>query len=294
MEEEILACDIGKGEKNVSTVRVLYEKGCQILQKAKIENAPYDARILLEWVLEFGHADFILEANREVEQKKEEQYMQYIEKRSTHYPLQYLMRQSFFMDFEFFVDEGVLIPRQDTEVLIETILEREDKKEKKILDVCTGSGCIAISLKKYLEKSDVVAVDISRRALEIAKINREKLGADIHLFESDLFEKVEGEFDIIVSNPPYIRTKEIGTLMDEVKSFEPMLALDGREDGLFFYRKIIKEGRDYLKKDGRMYFEIGCDQGEAVSFLFQKYGYRDIHIRKDLAGLDRVVYGVVD
>lgn len=278
----------------MSTVRALYEKGCQILQKAKIENASYDARILLEWVLEFEHADFILEANQEVDKKREEQYMKYIEKRSTHYPLQYMMRQSSFMDFEFFVDEGVLIPRQDTEVLIETILEKEENKEQNILDICTGSGCIAISLKKYLEKSDVTAVDISRKALDIAQINKERLKADVSFLESNLFEQVSGTFDIIVSNPPYIRTGEIETLMDEVKSFEPMLALDGREDGLFFYRKIIKEGRGYLKKGGRMYFEIGCDQGESVSSLFEKYGYKDINIRKDLAGLDRVVYGVVD
>lgn len=278
----------------MSTVRSLYEKGHQILEKAKIENASYDARILLEWILEFEYADFILEANREVEKKKEEQYLQYIKKRSTHYPLQYLMGQAFFMDFTFFVKEGVLIPRQDTEILIETILEREKDKEQKILDVCTGSGCIAISLKKYLEKSEVVAVDISREALDIAKMNQENLRADITLLESNLFEKVEGKFDIIVSNPPYIKTKEIETLMDEVKSFEPMLALDGREDGLFFYRKIIKEGRTYLKKGGRMYVEIGCDQGKAVSFLFQKYGYQEIHIRKDLAGLDRIVDAVVD
>lgn len=278
----------------MSTVRALYEKGCQILQKAKIENASYDARILLEWVLEFEHADFILGANQEVDKKREEQYMKYIEKRSTHYPLQYMMRQSSFMDFEFFVDEGVLIPRQDTEVLIETILEKEENKEQNILDICTGSGCIAISLKKYLEKSDVTAVDISRKALDIAQINKERLKADVSFLESNLFEQVSGTFDIIVSNPPYIRTGEIETLMDEVKSFEPMLALDGREDGLFFYRKIIKEGRGYLKKGGRMYFEIGCDQGESVSSLFEKYGYKDINIRKDLAGLDRVVYGVVD
>lgn len=286
--------NIMKGEKNVSTVRALYEKGCQILQKAKIENAPYDARVLLEWVLGFEHADFILEANREVEKKREEQYMKYIKKRSTHYPLQYIMRQAFFMDFEFFVDERVLIPRQDTEVLIETILEKEENRNQDILDICTGSGCIAISLKKYLDKSSVTAVDISRRALEIARINKERLGVEVLFLESNLFEQVKGSYDMIVSNPPYIRTGEIETLMDEVKSFEPVLALDGREDGLFFYDKIIKEGRAYLKKGGRMYFEIGFDQGEAVASLFQKYGYKDINIRKDLAGLDRVVYGVVD
>lgn len=278
----------------MSTVRALYERGCQILQEAKIENAPYDARILLEWVLEFQHADFILEANKEVAIKKEEQYIKYIEKRSTHYPLQYIMKQSSFMDFEFFVDEGVLIPRQDTEILIETILEKETDVSQHILDVCTGSGCIAISLKKYLSKSKVTAVDISKTALDIARINKKRLEADVTFLESDLFENVRGQFDIIVSNPPYIRTKEIANLMDEVKTFEPMLALDGMEDGLFFYHKLLQEGRAYLKKGGRMYFEIGCDQGEAVSLLFLKYGYKNINIRKDLAGLDRVVYGVVD
>lgn len=278
----------------MSTVRALYERGCQILQKAKIENAPYDARALLEWVLEFNHADFILEANKEVDEKKEEQYIKYMEKRSTHYPLQYIMKQSFFMDFEFFVDEGVLIPRQDTEILIETILEKETDISQDILDVCTGSGCIGLSLKKYLSKSNVTAVDISKTALDIAKINKERLDADVIFLESDLFENVKGQFDIIVSNPPYIKTKEIATLMDEVKTFEPTLALDGMEDGLFFYDKLLRKGRSYLKKGGRIYFEIGCDQGKEVSLLFLKYGYKNINIRKDLAGLDRVVYGVVD
>lgn len=278
----------------VSTVRELYEKGRQILQKEKVENADYDARILLEWILEFTHADFILEANKEVEEKKEEQYMNYIRIRSTHYPLQYIMKQTSFMDFEFFVDEGVLIPRQDTEILIEVILEKETDICQDILDICTGSGCIAISLKKYLTKSNITAVDISKEALDIAKINKEKLKADIKLLESDCFENIEGKFDIMVSNPPYIKTKEIETLMDEVKTFEPMLALDGMEDGLFFYDKLLKEGKRYLKKGGRVYFEIGYDQGKTVPLLFQKYGYKDINIRKDLAGLDRVVYGVVD
>ena len=227
----------------MSTVRALYERGCQILQKAKIENALYDARILLEWVLEFNHADFILEVNKEVNIKKEEQYIKYIEKRSTHYPLQYIMKQSFFMDFEFFVDEGVLIPRQDTEILIETILEKETDVSQDVLDVCTGSGCIALSLKKYLPKSNVTAVDISKTALDIANINKERLDVDVTFLESDLFENVRGRFDIIVSNPPYIKTKEIMSLMDEVKTFEPMLALDGMEDGLFFYHKLLREGK---------------------------------------------------
>lgn len=278
----------------MSTVRALYERGCQILQKAKIENAPYDARILLEWVLGFNHADFILEASKEVNTKKEEQYIKYIEKRSTHYPLQYIMKRSFFMDFEFFVDEGVLIPRQDTEILIETILEKETDVSQDVLDVCTGSGCIALSLKKYLPKSNITAVDISKTALDIANINKERLDVNVTFLESDLFENIKGQFDIIVSNPPYIKTKEIMSLMDEVKTFEPMLALDGMEDGLFFYHKLLQEGRSYLKKGGRIYFEIGCDQGKAVSSLFLKYGYKNIKIRKDLAGLDRVVYGVVD
>ncbi len=278
----------------MSTVRALYERGYQILQEANIENATYDARILLEWVLEFSHADFILEANKKVDIKKEEQYIKYIEKRSTHYPLQYIMKQASFMDFELFVEEGVLIPRQDTEILIETILEKEIDVSQDIVDMCTGSGCIALSLKKYLPKSNVTAVDISKTALDIAKINKKRLDVDIMFLESDLFENIEGQFDIIVSNPPYIKTKEIETLMDEVKTFEPMIALDGMEDGLFFYHKLLQEGRAYLKKGGRIYFEIGCDQGKEVSLLFFKYGYKNINIRKDLAGLDRVVYGVVD
>ncbi len=278
----------------MSKIRALYERGVEILQKENIEGAAYDARILLEWVFSFSHADFILEANSEANKEKEEQYIECIKKRSTHYPLQYIMKQAAFMDFSFFVDEGVLIPRQDTETLIETILEREEDKGQRMIDVCTGSGCIAISLKKYMPSTSVTAVDISRTALDIAKTNAKRLEADISFVESDLFKEVDGTFDILVSNPPYIRTDEIEKLMDEVKVFEPKLALDGMEDGLFFYRKLLEEGRAYLKKGARVYFEMGYDQGKALTSLFLQYGYKNINIRKDLAGLDRVIYAVVD
>ncbi len=278
----------------MSKIRALYERGVEILQKENIEGAAYDARVLLEWVFSFSHADFILEANSEAKKEKEEQYIECIKKRSTHYPLQYIMKQAAFMDLEFFVDEGVLIPRQDTETLIETILEREEDKSQAIIDVCTGSGCIAISLKKYMPSTSVTAVDISKTALDIAKTNAKRLEAHISFAESDLFKEIDGTFDILVSNPPYIRTDEIEKLMDEVKVFEPKLALDGMEDGLFFYRRLLEEGRAHLKKGARVYFEMGYDQGKAITSLFLQYGYKNINIRKDLAGLDRVIYAVVD
>lgn len=278
----------------MSTVRQLYDIGCKMLQEASIEHATYDARALLEWVMDFGHADFILNAMQTVDEEKEHDYMEAIQKRSTHYPLQYIMGQCSFMDFDFLVGEGVLIPRQDTEVLVETVLEREKDVPQHILDLCTGSGCIAISLKKYFPASSVVAVDLSSDALSIAKQNANHLEADVTFLESDLFSNVEGVFDIIVSNPPYIKTKEIDTLMEEVKMFEPMMALDGKEDGLFFYNRLLSDGRRYAKKGTRVYVEIGHDQGREVKALFLKYGYKQVNIRKDLAGLDRIVYGVVD
>lgn len=191
----------------------------------------------------------------------------------------------------------MLIPRQDTEILVETVLE-DLEPNMRVLDVCTGSGCILISLLKMLQDGrgqdtvKGVGVDISKEALEVAEKNARKHNTEAVFLQSDLFENVEGMYDIIVSNPPYIKTEEIEKLEDEVKLYDPMLALDGKEDGLYFYRKIIKESRKYLKKNGKLYFEIGHTQGEEVKTLMEEEGFSDVRVKKDLAGLDRVVYGV--
>ena len=196
------------------------------------------------------------------------------------------------MGLPFFVNESVLIPRQDTEVLVETALAMM-KPECRLLDMCTGSGCILLSLAKLGTVAEGVGVDISEGALKVAERNRENLGLpQVRLVHSNLFESVEGVFDMIVSNPPYIPTEDIEDLMREVRDHEPHLALDGSKDGLLFYRKLAEESGRYLVPGGSLLFEIGYDQGGAVSQLLDQAGFKDIHVKKDLAGLDRVVYAV--
>ena len=207
-----------------------------------------------------------------------------------------------FMGLPFLVNEHVLIPRQDTEVLVEQalcLLEKEKKHKEivRILDLCTGSGCILLSMLHYVRrkrKIDIYGVgsDISKEALAVAVENAKKLGIEAKFVQGDLFENVEGSFDMILSNPPYIRTSEIERLQEEVRFHDPIKALDGKEDGLYFYRIIVKESRQYLKRGGWLIFEIGSDQAEAVKTLLQEAGYENIEVKKDLAGLDRVVYGM--
>ena len=206
--------------------------------------------------------------------------------------MQYLTGSTEFMGLPFFVNESVLIPRQDTEVLVETALAMM-KPECRLLDMCTGSGCILLSLAKLGTVAEGIGVDISEGALKVAERNRENLGLpQVRLVHSNLFESVEGVFDMIVSNPPYIPTEDIEDLMREVRDHEPHLALDGSKDGLLFYRKLAEESGRYLVPGGSLLFEIGYDQGGAVSQLLDQAGFKDIHVKKDLAGLDRVVYAV--
>ena len=194
------------------------------------------------------------------------------------------------MGLDFHVNEHVLIPRQDTECLVEQVLPYVDGK--RVLDVCTGSGCIAIAIAKLGKPFIVHGVDISEEALAVARQNADRLAEKQAVFiQSDLFEKVEGSFDLVVSNPPYIRSQEIAGLMPEVREHEPHLALAGKDDGLHFYREIIKGAMLHLKRGGQLFFEIGYDQGEAVQALLAANGYTEIAVVKDYAGLDRVVYG---
>ncbi|MBS1430598.1 MAG: peptide chain release factor N(5)-glutamine methyltransferase, partial [Ruminococcus sp.] len=228
--------------------------------------------------------------------------------RAEHIPLQHITGVQEFMGLGFRVSGDVLIPRQDTEVLVEEALKRleqgkvpKEKETVRLLDLCTGSGCILISILYYAAKEKIqiqgTGADISEAALRIAEENLDLLEKNgnkgmAELLESDLFERVEGRFGMIASNPPYIRTSVISGLKEEVRLHDPLLALDGKEDGLFFYRKIIEESRAYLQKNGVLLFEIGYDQGEAVSELMTKAGYSQVVVKKDLAGLDRIVCGV--
>ena len=271
------------------TARELLSWGEERLSKAGIEDAKLDAWYLLEYSLPTDRVSFLMKGNAPVTEKKKEEYEVLIEKRANNIPVQHLTGVQDFMGFTFKVNEHVLIPRQDTEVLVEEVLKVS--KGKKVLDMCTGSGCIVISLAKLGQLESATAVDISTEALKVARENAASLEAEISFVESDLFEKVEGLYDIIVSNPPYIESEEVDKLAPEVKDHEPRLALDGTEDGLYFYRKIIEEADKYLTENGAIFFEIGYNQGEAVSELLRAKGYQDIKVIKDLPGLDRVVAG---
>lgn len=271
--------------------RELYENGKACLIRAGLEEAALDARLLLEFVCHTVRNDLLVHGDREVGKEQEELYRDLIGRRSAHIPLQHLTGVTEFMGMEFKVSEDVLIPRQDTEILVEEVM-RNLHDGFRILDMCTGSGCILLSLLHYSNHCTGVGADISEKALEVARKNAESLKeTDARFIHSDLFERVEGKFEIIVSNPPYIRTDVIQTLTEEVRLHEPLTALDGLEDGLHFYRKIIEESGKYLCGGGQLFFEIGYDQREAVTALMEQAGFRDVTAVRDYAGLDRVVYG---
>ena len=277
--------------------RECYEQGKSLLAAAQIEEAALDARLLLEYVCETNRNDLLVHGEREVEKAKEEQYRLLIAKRLQHIPLQHLTGVQDFMGLTFTVSDKVLVPRQDTEILVEEVL-RNLHDRMRILDMCTGSGCILISLLHYSNDCVGVGADISKEALLVARQNALRiLGEEtmldqrIRLLHSDLFSQIEGKFDMIVSNPPYIRTAVIDTLMPEVKEHEPILALDGKEDGLYYYQRIVDESRDYLNKGGMLFFEIGFDQAEDVCRMMKTAGFFEVQVVQDYAGLDRVVYG---
>ena len=269
----------------------LYQIGKEQLQKAGITDAELDARLLLEFICHTDRNALYAHGDQEIEDEKMQDFLQLVEKRAVHIPLQHLTGEQNFMGLDFLVNEHVLIPRQDTEILVEEIM-RDLHDGIRILDMCTGSGCILLSLLHYSNDCSGVGVDVSEDALAVARQNADRLAEKQAVFiQSDLFEKVEGSFDLIASNPPYIRSQEIAGLMPEVREHEPHLALDGKDDGLHFYREIIKGAMPHLKRGGQLFFEIGYDQGEAVQALLAANGYTEIAVVKDYAGLDRVVYG---
>ncbi len=268
----------------------LYKWGCEELILAKIEEAVLDARLLLEEVCHTDRNYLLVHGENPVLEEQKQAYAAFIEQRKKHIPIQHIIGYQEFMGLRFKVSPDVLIPRQDTEVLVEEVM-RYLHDGMRILDMCTGSGCILLSLLHYSNDCEGVGCDISEKALAVAKENARALNKEAIFIQSDLFDKIDGKFEIIVSNPPYIPTSVIDTLMPEVKDHEPFGALDGKEDGLFFYRKIIAKAPEYLHPGGMLFFEIGCEQAEDVSECMREAGYRDITVCKDLAGLDRVVYG---
>lgn len=272
------------------TLREALTLGKDLLQKANIEEYETDAWLLLEAAAECTRNDLFLRGNEPLKKEQELLYNDYLEKRSRRIPVQHILGVQCFCGLDFIVTPDVLCPRLDTEVLIEEALKRI-KPGSRILDMCTGSGCIILTLLHFLKDCTGTAVDLSEKALSVAKKNAAKLQKECTFIHSDLFENIEGRFDVIISNPPYIATKEIEALEPEVREHEPMMALDGREDGLYFYRKIVSASVDYLNPEGWLMFEIGYDQGEALSKMMKSAGYDDVRVIKDLAGLDRIVIG---
>lgn len=276
-------------EGGAVTWRELLEKGKEALTEAGIEDARLDAWYLLEYVSHMGRADYFLHQEEKITSEECSRYFELLERRSRHMPLQYLTGIQEFMGLTFKVSQDVLIPRQDTELLVELLLPA--CRGKRILDLCTGSGCIAVSLAKLGSPDYVAAADISEAALKIAEQNAEKMDAPVCFWQSDLYDKITGSYDIIVSNPPYIRSDTLDTLMPEVRAFEPELALDGGEDGLDFYRRIVRGARQHLEREGILAVEIGFDQADDVKKLFEENDFCHIASHKDLCGLDRVVTG---
>lgn len=272
-------------------VRDLLKKGIDELNQQKIEDAVLKVRMLLMYELKIKNEQLVLWLEKEMPKEKEILFFQDLQKLVEGVPFQYVTNFQTFYGLDFYVNSDVLIPQPDTEVLVEKVIDiaHQFNQRVKILDMCTGSGAIAIALAKYTN-SEVVAVDISKEALKIAQKNVRKNEVKIEILQSDMFEKVTGKFDIIVSNPPYIETEVLKTLSKEVKN-EPKIALDGGEDGLKFYRILVEKSQEYLKKEGFLAVEIGFDQKEKVMKLFEEYGFCDIKTRKDLGNNDRVVSG---
>ena len=277
--------------------RECFEEGKGALADAGIEEAALDARLLLEHICGTDRNTLLVHGDRTVSPEEEKQYLDAVERRSRRIPLQQITGQQEFMGLPFWVNSNVLIPRQDTEVLVEEVL-KHTHDGMRILDMCTGSGCILISILHYSNDCEGLGVDISSPALEVAEENAERLlsgrtGVSARFLQSDLFEAVDGKYDILVSNPPYIRSAVVDTLMPEVKDYEPRIALDGEEDGLVFYRRILYDCKKNLKKGGMLFFEIGYDQAEAVKGMMEQAGFLEVTVKKDFGGLDRVVFGTL-
>ena len=273
------------------TIKQAITKGMIMLKSNNVESPKLKARLLLQYVLDKPRQYIIVYDNKEIDKQQQWQYFVNIEKLTRGVPLQHITHRQEFMKMDFFVDENVLIPRSDTEILVEEVIKIAQKyNSPRILDLCTGSGAIAISLKKFVPNADITAVDISEKALEIAKKNAEKLEAKINFVKSDLFDKLDNrKFDIIVSNPPYIRKDEIKKLSEEVQK-EPQIALDGGEDGLDFYRIITEQAINYLKTGSFLCFEIGYNQkNDVIKIIEDDQNYKNTYCKKDLYGNDRII-----
>lgn len=271
------------------------------LETQEVPEAALQAKYLLWHITHMNGAAWLMRRGESISREELEQYEALVTRRCTREPLQQITGEQEFMGLPFLVTKDVLIPRQDTEHLVMLALER--CKGARVLDMCTGSGCIAVSLAVLGAPAEVTAVDVSPAALRVAEENARRLEAKVHFVLSDMFENMAGQYDMIVSNPPYIPPEQLRELMPEVRNYEPHLALYGGEDGLDFYRILTKEAKRFLRsgeqavstgetgRGGYLMVEIGYDQGESVSALFREAGFTEVCVHKDYAGLDRVVTG---
>lgn len=274
-------------------IEELLREGKKVLEKNNIEEASIISRSLLQYVLKIDRNKLVINKDEEVENNKENEYIGYIKEVAAGKPIQYITNKQEFMGLSFFVDENVLIPQPDTEILVEEAIKyaNQIKENVEILDMCTGSGCIGVALAKHVKNAKVTLVDISTKALEVAKKNAKEneVKEKVNFIQSDMFENIKSKFDVIVSNPPYIKTKVINELDLQVQN-EPHLALDGGENGLKFYEILINEAPKYLKENGKIFLEIGYDQKKEVEKLARNSKlYKEIETVKDLANNDRVI-----
>ncbi|NMA87502.1 MAG: peptide chain release factor N(5)-glutamine methyltransferase [Tissierellia bacterium] len=280
-------------------INQLLKTGVNMIKDREYGNPVLEATMVLEKLLNVDRIYVYTHGKAKVDKDIEDKFLEIMELRATGYPIQYILKEKEFMGLNFYIEEGVLIPRPDTEILVEYILNYIDvnyeNREIKLLDIGFGSGAIGLSIAYYKRQIQVLGVDNSDIAMKVASINRDKLNLEnVKLYSGDLFSKIsDGEkFHIIASNPPYIPSGEIENLQREVKDFEPVEALDGGDDGLDYYREIIPNAKKYLERDGLLIFEIGWDQGQRVKEIFLKEGFKNVEILKDLQGLDRVVCGI--
>lgn len=275
------------------TIREAVEWGSHKLEEHGVDNAKHDSYELLSAVNGMTRTFYLVNQDSMLSEEDFLSFEEYIDKRAAHIPLQHILGKAYFYGYEFEVNGDVLVPRPDTEILVEEVM-KVTRNGDYILDMCTGSGCIGITLAKKFTEIKVLGVDISEKALAVAEKNRHNLEAyNIDFMLSNLFEELNQDviFDTIVSNPPYIPTSVIDGLQEEVRLHDPVLALDGKEDGLDFYRRISENAGAHLRQDGYLCFEIGCEQADDVSDIMVKAGFKDINVVRDLAGLNRVVMG---
>ena len=273
------------------TISGAVREGAKRLKQCGIENADYDSYALLSEINGMDRTYYLMNGSKLLTRVEQERFFDYIERRSGHEPLQHILGRTFFYGHEFKVSPDVLIPRPDTEVLVEQVL-KVCTDGMTVVDMCTGSGCIPISLKLRNPQIVIEGADISEEALKVAEKNAKKLGVSGKWIQTDMFENITGTFDMITSNPPYIPTKVIEELEAEVRLHDPYEALDGKEDGLYFYRILAEKVPEYLTDGGWLVMEIGYDQSADVEKLLKETGFEQVSTQKDLAGLDRVVCGV--